>query len=73
MVVGVPMLTAALERSLSPVLENRSVCGPVPVIARLVKVATPFTVVTLVVPLSVPPPDAIAAVMVLGVVTRALA
>lgn len=41
---------------------NWSVCVPVPVIVRFEKVATPFTALTVVVPVRDPPPEEMAAV-----------
>src|SRR5262249_35391462 len=46
----------------SPAAENWMTTAPDPLIARFVKVATPFTALTVVVPESVPVPDPIVAV-----------
>ena len=47
---------------MTPLALKASVCAPVPVMARFVKVATPFAALTVVVPLSVPLPDPLATV-----------
>src|ERR1035437_139658 len=61
--VAVCVTVTVLEvAEVRPVAVKLSVCAPDPLILRLVKVATPFTALTVVVPASVPVPDAIAAV-----------
>ena len=63
--VGVPAVTVTLDDvvvSVGDVVANCNVCAPVPVICRLVNVATPFTAVAVTVPPSVPVPLAMEAV-----------